>query len=885
VCQALLRAAAPLTPPDLRQEWLKEWHAEVAWTISREVRRPRRDRWARQRLVLRCLGAFPHAAWLRWDRWRLDMLLQELKYAIRTLVKKPGFTAIAVLTLAIGIGGNAAIFSAVRAVLLRPLPFPSPDDLVEVFSTNAKSPQAMSGTASPPDFTDWRRGSSSFTELAAINASAYAMTGPGLPAEQITGAAVTGAFFDVLRVDPLHGRTLTLEDDATGGPLVAVLGHTLWQRRFGGDPRIVGQRVTIDADDYRIVGIMPRGFSYPLQAELWLPQRFSARDLTTQRGAHYLDVIGRLKAGVSIDHAREELDAVARRLAEAYPGTNRDSRIAVYGLRTAMVGDVRTPLYLLLGAVGFVLLIVCVNMANLVLTRAVGRARELAIRAALGAGRVRLIRGVLVESGVIALSGGAAGLALAVWASRAIRSIDPSFGVPLLDDTRVDAPVIAFTALVSLAAALLFGTLPAVQSSTLRDLAARIRESGTTITGDRQRHRIRAGLIIAETSLAVVLLVGAGLMLRSFWRMASVDLGFDPRGVQTFNVSLPDSAYDTPAKRAAFMETLTTQAAGLPGVAHAGAIFGLPLTNFRYTISMSTLDGRNLDDAEQMERSMQIRVVTPDYARSMGIALVKGRGFLPSDRLGTMPVVLINETAASRLWPGRDPLGHHFEMGTRLGQGGPRAGGTVVGVLRDVRDFGPAGAIPPTVYLAHAQFPSGFASLAIRSAGTGQPSIEALRALVAGIDPNVPIFSVRTMEQRVSAATAQPRVYLLLLGLFAAVAVLLAAVGIYGVLAHAVAQRTREIGIRLALGARRGAVIAGVVRQAVSLALAGLIAGLALAFGLSRVMSGLLFQVQPTDAATYAAVAGGLFAVALIASYLPARRAARVDPVRALKYE
>jgi predicted permease len=885
LCLALLRTAAPLTPADVRREWLEEWRAEVAWTVARESRRPDRRRWASLCLVLRCAGAFAHAGWLRWDRWRIEMLLQDVKYAVRTLVKKPGFAAIAILTLAVGIGGNAAIFSAVRAVLLRPLPFPSPDDLVEVFSTNAKSPLAMAGTASPPDFTDWRRENTSFTELAAINAGAFAMTGPGLPAEQITGAGVTGGFFDVLQVDPLYGRTLTPDDDATGGPLVAVLGHTLWQRRFGGDPHIVGRTVTIDADDYRIVGIMPRGFSYPLQAELWLPQRFTATELATQRGAHYLDVIGRLKPGVSSEQARQGLEALALRLADAYPDTNRDARIAVHGLRTAMVGSVRTPLYLLLGAVGFVLLIVCVNMANLVVTRALGRARELAIRTALGAGRARLIRGVLVESGVLALAGGLAGLAFAVWASRVMAALDAGLGIPLLDQTRVDGTVVAFTAMVSLAVALLFGSLPALQSSTIRDLAARVRESGTTSTGDRQRQRLRAALIVAETSLAVVLLVGAGLLLRSFWQMASVDLGFDPRAVQTFNVSLPNTAYDTPTRRAAFIETLTSRAAGLPGVAHAGATFGLPLTNFRYTISMSTLDGRQLDNDEQMARSMQIRVVTPGFFRAMGMTVVRGRGFEASDRLGSMPVVLINEVAASRLWPAADPLGHHFEMGTRLGQGGPRAGGTVIGVVGNVREFGPVGPLPPTVYLAHAQFPSGFASLAVRSAGPRPPSIEALRSIVSEIDPNVPIFNVRTMDERVANATAQPRVYLLLLGLFAAVAVLLAALGIYGVLAHAVAQRTREIGIRLALGARRGGVVAMVVRQAAALALAGLLTGLALALAMSRVMTGLLFQVEPTDAATYAAVAAGLFTVALIASYLPARRAARVDPVRALKYE
>jgi predicted permease len=885
LCHRLLHAAAQLAPADLRRGWLDEWSAEVAFTVSRWPRRARRERVAGLRLLCRCAGAFVHAAWLRWDRWRIDMLLQDVKYAVRALAKKPGFAAIAVLTLAVGIGGNAAIYSVVRAVLLRPLPFPSPDEVVQVFSTSVKAPQAMAGTASPPDFTDWRRESTSFTELAAVNASSYAVTGAGVPAEQVSGASVTGGFFAVLEVPALHGRALRLEDDALGGPRVVVLSEAFWTRRFGRDPAAIGRTITIEADDFRIVGVMPRGFAYPLQSELWLPLRFDARELTTQRGAHYLDVIGRLREGVSIAQASEELDAIAARLAEAYPSTNRDSRIAVHGLRTAMVGDLRTPLFVLLGAVGFVLLIVCVNMANLVLTRALGRSRELAIRSALGAGRFRLVRGVLVESGVLALAGGAGGLILAVWVSRTVASVDGGLGVPLLDQTRVDGTVLAFTAAISLAVAVLVGLLPALQTSTLRDLAGRMRESGSAVTADRQRQRLRAALIVAETSLAVVLLVGAGLLLRSFLHMASVDLGFELRGVQTFSVSLPDSAYDTPEERAAFLDALTTRAAALPGVAAAGAIFGLPLTNFGYTISMSTLDGRRLDNDEQMARSMQVRVVTPDYHRAMGIAVVRGRALDATDRRGGQPVVLINETAASRLWPGEDPLGRQFTLGTRMGQGGLSAGGVVVGVVRDVRDAGPVHAPRPTVYLAHAQFPMGFASLAIRSASDAPVAINAIQALVAELDPNVPIFRVRTMEQLVANATAQPRVYVLLLGLFAAVAVLLAALGIYGVLAHAVSQRTREIGIRLALGAGRRGVVATVVGQAGVLALTGLGIGLVLALGLTRLLGPLLFQVSPRDTATYAAVASALLAVALVAALVPARRAARVDPVLALKCE
>lgn len=885
LCAALIAAAAPLAPADVRREWRREWEAEVGFTLGRLRRAARRPAAGHDgRVILRCAGAFVHAAWLRWDRWRAEMLLQDLRYAIRTLVKKPGFAAITILTLAIGIGGNAAIFGAVRAVLLRPLPFPEPERVVQLFSTTVKNPDFAGGTASPPDFVDWRRESTSFVEMAATNAGAYALTGIG-PAEQVTGATVTGGFFAVLGVTPLYGRALAVADDAIGGPNVVVLSHALWTRRFGGDPQAVGRTVTIDADEYRIVGVMPRGFSYPLQSEIWLPQRFTADELATQRGAHYLDVIARLKPQSSIDRSREEMRALGVRLAEQYPSTNRNGRIAVHEMRNALVGDVRTPLFVLLGAVGFVLLIVCVNVANLVLTRALGRSRELAIRTALGAGRVRLVRGVLIESVVLSIAGGIAGLAFAVWATAAISALDSSLAIPLLGETRVDATVVAFTVAISIGAALLFGSLPAWHTSSIRDVAGRIREESGTATGDRHRHRVRSLLIIAETALAVVLLVGAGLLLRSFLQLSSVELGFDAERVQTFNVSLPDTAYDMPPKRAALVDSLVTQAAALPGVEAAGAIFGLPLTDFRYTISMSTLDGRRLADDEQTARSLLVRVATPNYFKAMGIPIVRGRAFDATDRLGAAPVVLINETAANRIWPGAAAIGHQFTLGTRMGQGGANAGGMVVGIVKDVHDFGAAAPVRPAVYLAHAQFPVSFATVVVRSVTPPDTLVESLRAIVTRLDPNLPVFRVRTMEQISANAVAQPRVYLLLLSLFALMAVLLAALGIYGVLMHAVAQRTREIGIRLALGAGRGAVVAMVVRQAVALAVAGLVIGLAMALGATRLMTSLLFQVTPSDSATYAVVAVALLAVAIVASYLPARRAARIDPVRAIKYE
>ena len=812
------------------------------------------------------------------------MLLQDVKYALRTLGKKPGFAVITVLTLAIGIGANAAIFSAVRAVLLRPLPFPAPEQLVQLFSTNARTPERASGTASPPDFVDWRRDNSSFVDLAAINAGSYALTGLGA-AEQVSGANVTGGFFNVLGVSPLFGRTLLPEDDAIGGADVVVLGHGLWTRRLGSDPRVVGRTITIEGVEVRVVGIMPRGFGYPLQSEIWLPLRFTERDLSTQRGAHYLDVIGRLKSDVTLDQAREQMRALGIRLAETYPRSNRETRIAVHELRSAMVGEVRPARLMLLGAVGFVLLIVCVNVANLVLTRALGRTREMAIRGALGAGRVRLVRGVLVESLMLALISGVSGLALATWASQGITELERGLAIPLLDETRIDGVVIAFTMGVSMLAALVFGSLPAWHTSSIGDLAMRIREDSGNATGDRHRQRVRSLLIVAETALAVVLLVGAGLLLRSFLQMASVELGFDDDRVQTFSVSLPDAKYAQPAQRAAFVDNLVSRVATNPGVEAVGAIFGLPLTNFRYVISMSTLDGRRLEDEEQDARSLQIRVVTPDYFRAMAIPIVRGRGLTVGDRAGTALSVVVNETAAAGIWPNENPLGHEFTLGTRLGQDGASAGGTVVGVARDVRDYGPVQAVRPTVYLSHAQFPMSFVTVAVRARGEPTALMESLRSVLGELDPDVPMFQVRTMEQIQADAVAQPRLYVLLLGLFASAAVLLAALGIYGVLTHAVAQRTREIGIRLALGAGRGQVVAMVVGQAGRLAIAGLTIGVALALGVSRLIRGLLFGIEPSDAITYTLVTVGLLGVALLASYLPALRASRIDPVRALRYE
>ena len=543
-------------------------------------------------------------------------------------------------------------------------------------------------------------------------------------------------------------------------------------------------------------------------------------------------------------------------------------------------------MFVLLGAVGLVFVIVCVNIAGLVLIRSVSRGRELAVRIAIGANRATLVRSLLVESLVLGIAGGVAGLVIAYWAATAIASVDPSIGVPLLSQTRLDVVVVGFAFTIAVLASVIFGTIPAWQASSITDVVSRIREEGGSTTSDPKRQRMRSVLIVAETTLAVVLLVGAGLLARSFERLLAVDLGFNPGGIQTFAVSLPNSRYQSPLQRQAFIETLLARAATLPNVASAGAVFGLPLTNFRYGISTSTRDGVTLSDDQQDQLTLQVRLVSPDYFKTMGIPIVKGRGFSAGDRMGAQLVAMLNQAGAARVWPDQDAMGHQLELGTRMGLGGARAGGTVVGIVADVRDYGPAARVPPTLYLSHAQWPDGAMTI-VAKARNGDPAslVQPLRSLLQDLDADVPMSAVRSMDQIGAAAVAQPRLYLLLIASFAGTAMLLSAIGLYGVLAYAVGQRTREIGIRLALGARRGEVLRMVMTQAGRLAVVGVVIGLSAAVIASRALRSQLFQIAPTDVFTYVVVGAGLLLVALLASWIPAWRASRIDPLRALRHD
>jgi putative ABC transport system permease protein len=808
-------------------------------------------------------------------------VLDDLRLAARVLRKNLGFVAVAVLTLALGIGANTTIFSIVNGVLLRPLPYATPQRLVDVYELRA----GRRGTVSAPDYVDWRDQNKAFEGLAAINpGSSFALSSGAGPAEQIAGASVTPNLFGILGVRPMLGRDFLSAEGVPGQTHVALLGHGLWQRRFGGDPAVVGHSIRVDGESYEVVGVMPPGSVYPREAELWEPLAFSTKELQTQRGAHYLEVVGRLRDGTTLAAAQAEMSSIAGRLARAYPDTNRDSDALLLPLHEALVGSVSPALRILLGAVGLVLLIACTNVASLGLARARQRERELAVRVALGASRFRLVRGVLAESLLLGLAGGLLGLAVASWSLPLLRTLQPG-DIPRLDEVRIDATVLAFAALASLVAALLSALLPAWQIASRPELQESLRSEGRGLTAGHRARRSRFGLVVAEMALAVTLLAGAGLLARSFVTLVKVNPGFEPAHTLSFSTSLPDARYGKPEQADAFYAELLDRLRALPGVTSAGAVFGLPLSGFRFGISAYELDGRKLASGEDDRLSTQVRIATPDYFRAMGLEVVKGRVFTDADRAGSPPVIVVNEAAARLLWPGKDPIGRSLTVGTTMGLGRGRLGGEVVGVVRNAKDFGLEADVRPETFVCHPQFPVGFMSVVLRAAGDPSALTRAAIAQLAALDPEVPAFDVRTMDQRVAESVAKPRFYLLLLAAFSALALLLAAVGIYGVMSHAVGERRREIGVRMALGARPGEVSALVVRQGMATATLGAGLGLVGALAGARLLRTLLFGVGPTDAVALTAAVAVLVAVALFACYIPARRAARTDPVEVLRCE
>ncbi len=805
----------------------------------------------------------------------MNTLLQDIRYAVRSLRRSPGFAAAAIATLALGIGANAAVFSLVRSVLLRPLPFPEADRLVAIAESNPEKGWDIFAV-SPPNFFDWQEGSRSFSAMAAYTTTSATLTGRGEP-EQLNATVATGGFFPALAVAPQLGRTFGAAETVRGNERAVVLSHGLWMRRFGGDPGIVGGTIALDDEPHTVLGVMPPGFRFPEDgADLWAPLAFGP-EVSTQRGAHYLNVVARRRSDVPLGEARAEIRSIADRLRVAYPRTNEGYTAVVTPLAETLVGGVRPALLILLAAVGLVTLIACANVANLLLIRASRRGAEMAIRTALGASRLRLARQLLTESLLLASAGAAAGLALAAGSLDLVVRLAPA-NVPRLSEVRIDEGVLAFTAAWTLAAAVVFGLAPTLAA--LRPGPARsLRAAGADAGSGRGAVRLRRVLVAGQIAIALVLLVGAGLLVRSLARLSSVDPGFRAENVLAFDVTLPEKRYPDEARQAAFTELLLARMRALPGAQSAGAVFGLPLTGLSFSSSMR-IDGAPEGSDEP---SAQLRVASPDYFRTLGIPLLAGRLFGPEDRYGAPHAILASAAGAKKLWPQGNALGRHVRFGARPGQ--TRIEGEIVGIVGDVRDdelgVGPV----PEFYASLAQAPvSGF-HVALRTAGPPERLAEAARAEVRRLDPDLVVNGLSSLREIVSRSVARPRFTARLLLLFAAMALALSAVGIYGVIAFAVAQRTREIGIRMALGADRRAVHRLVLADGMRLAVAGLAVGLAGALVASRLLTGLLYEVRPADFATHATVTFVLFAVALAACWIPARRASRVEPMAALRSE
>jgi putative ABC transport system permease protein len=800
-------------------------------------------------------------------------MLQDLRYGLRRLSKSPGFTLVAAGALALGIGANTAIFSVVNAVLLRPLPYPEPEQLVQIWESRPRMNMARV-ESSPNEFLAWADESQSFSQLAAVDFASFNLTGRGEP-ERVSAALVTASYFPLLGAAPAHGRAFLPEEDQPGKDNVAVLGHDLWQNRFGGDPAVVNQTVSLDGVACTVVGVMPRGFRLPNDARLARPVAFNAED-RTRPGSHFLQVFGRLKDGVTRERAEAEMAGIAARLEQTFASTNVGHQIVLVPLHEQLVGDVRPALLVLLGAVGLVLLIACANLANLLLARAEARRKEVAVRAALGASRWRIVRQLLAESVLLAALGGGAGLLLAAWGVDILVGLDPA-GVRRVGEVGLDAGVLAFTVALSLATGLLFGLAPALQASKT-DFVETLKEGGRSTGGGPGRSRLRGALVVSEVALTLVLLVGAGLLVKSFARLLEVDPGLDPRGVLTLDLSLPPAKYAERHQIAAFYQQLLAEVAALPGVETAGAVSVLPLAGDDNS-NFVQIEGRPPLPPGQALRAGR-RNVSTDYFNALRIPLKAGRGIAPSDAADAPPVAVINEAMARSFFAGEDPLGKRLRTG---GDKSPWV--TVVGVVGDVRHRGLEVDTRPEMFFPHAQSPSRQMTLAVRTAGDPVSLVGPVRERVRAVDQDQPVGNVKTMETWVAESVASRRFSVLLLGVFALVAAALAAVGIYGVVSYGVAQRTHELGLRIALGARPRDVLRLVIRQGMRMTLIGAALGLAAALALTRVMSGLLYGVTATDPVVYAGVALLLVGVALLACYVPARRATKVDPMEALRHE
>jgi putative ABC transport system permease protein len=870
----LIKFIGVLVPRRLRADWRREWEAELRCREESLADWDRLDWRNKLDLLRRSLGAFWDAMLLQPRRLE-DEMIQDLRIGLRALSAQPGFTLAAALALALGIGATTLIFSVVNAVLLRPLPFPGADRVIRIEERHGQSPNTSNFTYA--SFLDLGRQTAALEHIAASRFGTANLTDSAEP-ERVNSLMVSAEYFSTLGVASALGRVFLPEEDEPGRNNVVIISHSLWQRRYGADPHLVGKTIKVGGAGVTVVGVMPGGFrsGYPFngQYDLWTPLAATG-SLRDNRRSHLLGVIARLRSGSSVEQAQAELSAAARRIDEQNPGVDPELNVSGVRLQDRIVAPMRLALIVFLCAVGLLLLIACANVANLMLARSAAREREMAIRAAMGASRLRLGRQLMTESLILALIGGGAGLLIAAWGVKLIASLDPA-NFPRINEVNIDGRALVFSLTVSLLTGALFGLAPALQLPNHR-LYETLKEGGRGAAPLR-RGRLRQALVVFEVTLALVLLVGAGLLGASFLRLTQVDRGLDPTNVLTVNLNLSSSKYPNGQQQTAVLRRILERVSTAPGVRSAGLTSTLPFTGGPST--GFEIEGRApVDDAHAP--LADIRIVDANYFRTLSIPLRAGRLFAESDGAETPRVMIINEEMARRHWPNENPLGRRVTMK----DWGPPLTGEIVGVVGDVKADGLDSSTRPMIYWPYPQFPGVFNALVIRAEGDSMNIVATVKSQVWSVDREQPLSGIQLLDDVIAGSIAPRRFNMLLLGIFATLALLLAAVGIYGVISYTVAQRTREIGVRMALGARRADVIKLVVRQGMSLALAGVGAGLAASFALTRLMANLLFGVRPSDPLTFGVIASLLGAVALLACYLPARRATKVDPLVALRAE
>ena len=811
----------------------------------------------------------------------MDGLNKDLRFAFRGLLKRPAFTAIAIVTLGLGIGATTAIFSVVNSVMLRRLPYPTADRIVAIRELN---PDGRRVQTTGPNFLDWRAQNTVFEHLAAIKRTSINLALPDR-SERISFAQTSANFFNVFGVGPQLGRLFVSGDEQAGHAPVVVLSDALWRRSFGADPGVVGQQISLNAESYTVIGVAAAGFQYPDKVELWLPPLKLAPEFnrevepTERRGMGYLNVVGLLKPGVSVAQAASEMETITSRLRQQYPETNNRRFNTVLSLHEHLTGESNTMLWLLFGAVMFVLLIACANVANLLLASASSRSREIAIRVALGASRWRVVRQLLTESALLALAGGALGLALSSWGVTVLTKLLPQ-EFPRLNEIGMDWRVFGFALTASLLTGFIFGFAPALHISKT-DVQEAMKESGRGNAGSKRHTRLRHALIIAEVALSVVLLAGAGLLFRSFMRLQAVNAGFTPQQVLTAQLSPAGPQFGEDSAIISFYEQVLERARVIPGVESAGVINTLPLSGGP-TIGFR-VEGRPILTVDKWVPT-NFRTVSPDYFRAMNIPVLQGRTFTPDDRMGAPRKLMINQALAQRDFPNEDPVGKRITLGNTDENNQP-IWFEIAGVTANVRSEELREEAPPELYFSAKQIMFQNMAIVVRSTIEPESLAPALRQAVAEVDRTVPVAQLQTMEHIVSASVTQPRFNLFLVGLFGGIALLLSAAGIYGVTSYTVTQRTHELGVRLALGAQVSDVLKLVLGQGLAVIVIGLVVGLAASFALLRLMKSLLFGVGENDPLTFAAITLVLFLVALFACYVPARRATKVDPLEALRYE